>query len=70
MVSGEPGSRQLSGIVDWGQAGWYPEYWEYCKVLLLTGHHPWYSDGWLLSVMRPYDEAYAGFVGYWGCKPP
>ncbi len=21
----------ISGIVDWEQAGWYPDYWEYCK---------------------------------------
>lgn len=20
------------GIIDWGQAGWYPSYWEYCKA--------------------------------------
>jgi hypothetical protein len=20
------------GILDWGQSGWYPSYWEYCKA--------------------------------------
>jgi Ser/Thr protein kinase RdoA (MazF antagonist) len=24
---------RVSGIVDWEQAGWYPEYWEYIKTM-------------------------------------
>ncbi|KAH8666802.1 hypothetical protein BX600DRAFT_540005 [Xylariales sp. PMI_506] len=27
---------KVAAIVDWGQAGWYPEYWGYCKVQRLT----------------------------------
>lgn len=28
-----PGPRpRLMALVDWGQAGWYPAYWEYCKA--------------------------------------
>ncbi|KAF9773247.1 hypothetical protein IL306_008979 [Fusarium sp. DS 682] len=23
---------KVVGIVDWGQSGWYPSYWEYCKA--------------------------------------
>lgn len=70
IISGEPGERQPSGIVDWGQAGWYPGWWEYCKALLLTGHHMWYREGWLGAVMRAYDQEYEDFGGYWDCKPP
>ena len=22
----------VAAIIDWGQAGWYPAYWEYCKA--------------------------------------
>lgn len=25
-------SAKLAAVVDWGQAGWYPAYWEYCKA--------------------------------------
>ncbi|KAI3343332.1 kinase-like domain-containing protein [Ustulina deusta] len=25
-------SARLAAVVDWGQAGWYPAYWEYCKA--------------------------------------
>ncbi|KND93233.1 hypothetical protein TOPH_02478 [Tolypocladium ophioglossoides CBS 100239] len=28
-----PGSNpKVAAIIDWGQAGWYPAYWEYCKA--------------------------------------
>lgn len=23
---------KVAAIIDWGQAGWYPTYWEYCKT--------------------------------------
>src|SRR5687768_13941675 len=28
MVSGPPGLCRVTAIIDWEQAGWYPEYWE------------------------------------------
>lgn len=34
IVSGSPGCRAIAAILDWEQAGWYPEYWEYCKALI------------------------------------
>lgn len=32
----DPRTRRLSGIVDWENAGWYPEYWEYTKAYFIT----------------------------------
>lgn len=32
MLSPGPNPR-VAAVVDWGQAGWYPSYWEYCKAL-------------------------------------
>ena len=69
LVSGEPGGRQIAGLVDWGQAGWYPEYREFCQAVLGTGHHEFYTDGWLVQVLLPYDDEYDAFVSYWQCKP-
>lgn len=23
---------KVLAVIDWGQAGWYPDYWEYCKA--------------------------------------
>nr|POF13696.1 hypothetical protein CFP56_02719 [Quercus suber] len=65
LISGPPGSRSVAAVVDWGMSGWYPEYWEYCKMLLLTGHHERWSDDWLPRVLKPYDEEYDAFVNYW-----
>ncbi|KAK4167911.1 kinase-like domain-containing protein [Cladorrhinum sp. PSN259] len=24
---------KVAAVIDWGQAGWYPAYWEYCKAM-------------------------------------
>jgi aminoglycoside phosphotransferase (APT) family kinase protein len=47
---------RISGIVDWEQAGWYPEYWEYVKAMW-TCIDTW-ETVWPLEVvrfLRPYD---------------
>jgi thiamine kinase-like enzyme len=33
---------QVLAIIDWGQSGWYPDYWEYCKA----AYPCWYSGEW------------------------
>lgn len=33
IISGAPVSHRVGGIIGWEQAGWYPEYWECCKIL-------------------------------------
>jgi aminoglycoside phosphotransferase len=46
----------ISGIIDWGQAGWYPEYWEYVK-LMWGGKYDWQTK-WPLyfdHFMKRYD---------------
>jgi Phosphotransferase enzyme family len=47
---------RVSGIVDWEQAGWYPEYWEYIKTM--WGCINTWESVWPLEVvkfLRPYD---------------
>ncbi|PLB43311.1 hypothetical protein P170DRAFT_486173 [Aspergillus steynii IBT 23096] len=41
MISSSAPFRVLA-VVDWGQAAWYPDYWEYCKALYTC----WYEDEW------------------------
>ena len=46
----------ISGIVDWGQAGWYPEYWAYIKSMAGSFDH--WETIWPLEVanfLQPYD---------------
>ena len=45
IVSGPPGFQRVKGIIDWEQAGWYPEYGEYCKMLYgVELDHEWRND--------------------------
>jgi Phosphotransferase enzyme family len=47
---------RVCGIVDWEQAGWYPEYWEYIKTM--WGCVDTWETVWPLEVvqfLRPYD---------------
>lgn len=49
-------SGSVTGILDWGQAGWYPEYWEYVKTM--WGCHDTWDTNWPLQVgkiLKPYD---------------
>lgn len=31
--------RRVTSILNWDEAGWYPDYWEYCKMSLAVGDH-------------------------------
>ncbi|KAK8121791.1 hypothetical protein PG984_010461 [Apiospora sp. TS-2023a] len=55
---------KVAAVVDWGQAGWYPDYWEYCKarrVNLLPrqfdtkSQEEWHSR-YLPLIIDPVDE--------------
>ncbi|RSL82348.1 hypothetical protein CDV31_016943 [Fusarium ambrosium] len=70
IVSGVPGSIKIEGIVDWEQAGWYPDYWEYCKLLYGVEYtHEWRKDGWVDKVMESFDDEWTAFAEYcsWRC---
>jgi aminoglycoside phosphotransferase (APT) family kinase protein len=47
------GHGRLAGIVDWENAGWYPEYWDYTKAYFVTKWH----KRWLRMV----DDVFAQF---------
>lgn len=71
IISGTPGSQVIVGIVDWEQAGWYPEYWEYCKLLIAEPPtHEWISSGWVYRVTRPYELEWTAISEYWSWRCP
>ncbi|KAK3318707.1 hypothetical protein B0H66DRAFT_591386 [Apodospora peruviana] len=43
---------KLSGVVDWENSGWYPEYWEYTKACHVTKFH----RRWLAAVGRVFEH--------------
>ena len=60
-----PSPRRLAGIIDWEQAGWYPEHWEYCKMLYAVNkNHLWRSDGWVDQIVKPCENEYWAFQNY------
>ncbi|KAI0869344.1 hypothetical protein GGS24DRAFT_493822 [Hypoxylon argillaceum] len=57
-------SSNLAAIIDWGQAGWYPAYWEYCKARRISvpddrfyhDYEPEWKQEYLPKIMSPVDE--------------
>lgn len=57
-------SSNLAAIIDWGQAGWYPAYWEYCKARRVSvpddrfyhDYEPEWKQEYLPKIMSPVDE--------------
>ncbi|KAI1774792.1 kinase-like protein [Hypoxylon cercidicola] len=71
MVSGDFGARRITAIIDWEQAGWYPEYWEYCKALIAEPYwHEWRAAGWSDTFMKIYQDEWVAFSEYWTWKRP
>ncbi|KAG9251344.1 phosphotransferase enzyme family protein [Emericellopsis atlantica] len=63
IVSGAPGVQRVKGIIDWEQAGWYPEYWEYCKMLYgVELGHEWRTDDWPDNIVKPFEDAFFAFA--------
>ncbi|KAK9783573.1 putative Kinase-like domain-containing protein [Seiridium cardinale] len=70
IVSSMANPRRILGVVDWEQAGWYPAYWEYCKLLYGVEYsHEWRSEGWAEKVMEQYTDEWFAFAEYslWRC---
>ena len=55
---------KVAAIIDWGQAGWYPAYWEYCKAKRVRLNPERFSDElqeewrtkYLPKIMDPVDD--------------
>ena len=68
-----PGSspRRIAGIIDWEQSGWYPDYWEYCKLLYGVEYtHEWREAGWAEKVMRPFESEWFAIAQYFQWRDP
>jgi hypothetical protein len=38
---------RIIAIIDWGQAGWYPDYWEHCKALYTSFYSGQWRNEWI-----------------------
>lgn len=56
------GSKVVA-ILGWEMAGYYPEYWEYCKAISCAGwEHPWTRSR---AVDQILDRYYLEASAYW-----
>lgn len=44
-------------IIDWELSGWYPEYWEFAKALLIWRWQNDWTD-YLMQILQPYHAEY------------
>jgi hypothetical protein len=73
MVHGPPGSLKVSAIIDWEMAGWYPEYWEYCKIHLTDPRAvgDWFEANWASTIMEaPYNSERTALLEHWYWRQP
>ncbi|KAF2793231.1 hypothetical protein K505DRAFT_385865 [Melanomma pulvis-pyrius CBS 109.77] len=57
------GPAKIVAILDWEQAGWYPDYWEDCKARF-TASYSGEWRGWIDQFLDPYPEALEAFDFY------
>jgi len=51
----EPASGQITGIIDWEMAGWWPAYWEYIKSLFGNKYEQWWKT-LVPEILHPYQH--------------
>ncbi|KAI0867233.1 kinase-like domain-containing protein [Hypoxylon argillaceum] len=71
ISSDEHGAYHIAGIIDWEQAGWYPEYWEYFKLYYgVEIDHKWRTEGWADKVMKPFEDEFTAVAEYFLWRNP
>ncbi|RFU31802.1 hypothetical protein B7463_g4532, partial [Scytalidium lignicola] len=55
---------QVIAIIDWGQAGWYPDYWEYCKAAYTSWYSGEWRNRWIPLFLAPRLEEHEAFSEY------
>jgi Ser/Thr protein kinase RdoA (MazF antagonist) len=51
-------------IIDWAHAGWYPDYWEYCKALYTSSYEDEWRIQWIPKFLSPYEDECETFDYY------
>lgn len=69
MVSQHPGKPVVvTGVIDWEEAGWYPSYWEFCKMATVMSEEevfkPEYMDTVILDRSK-HKMAWGAVAEYW-----
>lgn len=63
IISSTKPARVLA-IVDWEQAGWYPDYWEYCKALYTCKYESEWRQDLVDRFLHPRTDEFFSFIEY------
>ena len=63
MISPTAPPRVLA-VVDWAHAGWYPDYWEYCKALYTSHYNGEWRNIWIPKFLDQYTVEFDVFAEY------
>ncbi|KAJ5135814.1 phosphotransferase enzyme family protein [Penicillium bovifimosum] len=63
IISSDKPARILA-IVDWAQAGWYPDYREYCKALYTSSYKDEWRRDWIDTFLSPRLQEFLVFAEY------
>ncbi|KAL2014878.1 hypothetical protein VTN00DRAFT_2403 [Thermoascus crustaceus] len=55
---------EVLAVIDWGQAGWYPDYWEYCKACYTSHYGGEWRIRWIPEFISPRPDENEVFVEY------
>ncbi|KAH8811058.1 kinase-like domain-containing protein [Xylogone sp. PMI_703] len=64
IIISRPNPFRILAIVDWGECGWYPDYWEYCKAARTSWYTNEWRNRWIPLFLEPRVEEHEGFGEY------
>lgn len=73
IILSEGPRPRVMAVIDWGQAGWYPTYWEYCKARRVRADPDMFDDAmqeewwtkYLLAILDPvHDTTYYSWLQF------
>lgn len=63
IISSTSPPRVLA-VIDWAHAGWYPDYWEYCKALYTSEYDGEWRNVWIPKFLSPHPVEFDVFSEY------
>lgn len=64
IIISRDSSPKILGLIDWGQSGWYPEYWEWCKACYTSDYNGEWRKKWMSNFLTPYHDEHLIFAEY------
>jgi hypothetical protein len=55
---------KVLAVIDWEQAGWYPDYWEWCKACYTSWHGGRWRNQWMPKFWTPWPDEQLFFAEY------